>query len=192
MNNYNNLYKLINDFNERIKKLEIINTENSKTQNCNKNNIISNNSIIESYQIHQIIENNSNKKYFALLFNNFEYSMNLKKSSNNKLNSFIKLFKSNILINYSLQLELNSDLLSDNVFSVALGIKTKLDPKIKIIKGTKYIFTLNDINIINGNLTIQNTTIYLSNYDEELCMIVDFSSTFFINSKKSIIKLLYI
>ena len=184
MNNYKNLYKLIDGLNNKIKTLESVNS----------NQIIpTNNTVLESYQIYHSKEVSSTKKYVGLLFDNninkFESDEN---SGNKNLYSFIKLTKSNILINYSIQLELNFTPISSIICTLALGIKSKSDSKIKIIKGTKYLFDLANANIINGHLTISNTTLYLSNGGEELCMIVDFGLNCKVNHKKSLIKLLYV
>ena len=87
--------------------------------------------------------------------------------------------------------------------SIAIGIKNTSDTsdtKIKIIKGTKYNFDLahpsQNLNQINNNIIISNNILYSAEDGEELCIIADFDfasgSNCIVNSKKSIIKLLFI
>ena len=219
MNNYKNIYKLIDGLNNKIKKLESydanynkLNNNNSnitsniknycykqektidknQNQNQNQNTIISN-TLLESYRIHHSEKYLTTKKYVGLLFdNNFNNFDSDGSSGNKQLNSFIGLRKSNIILSYSLQLELSFTPITSIICSFSLGIKSKSDPKIKIIKGTKHQFDLANSNIVNGHIIVSNTTIYLSNGDEELCMIGDFGSNCKVNPKKSLIKLLYV
>jgi len=179
MDNYKNLYKLIDGLNNKIKKLE--------------NNKIRSQSIIESYRIHYPKENLSNKKYIGLLFDNNINNFDCDNNSDEKpLSSFIKLKKSNILINYYIQLELDSTPLSSVICSISIGIKTKSESKIKIIKGTKQYFDLSNNLIINNRITISNTIVYMSDLGEELCIIGEFNSCCIPNSKKSLLKIFYI
>ena len=211
MNNYNNLYKLIDGLNNKIKILETnisnLVDKNKSVKNNNKKNIqiengIKNNlhmqSKLESYRIQSSNDFNPNKKYIGLMFdsnfNNFESDEN---KPNKNLLSFIKLSKSNIVINYFIQLELNYTPLTPIICSIALGIRTKSDSKIKIIKGTKHVFVINPSDNVLGNINITNTTIYMCGngpgfgFDEELCIIADLGSICKVNPKKSLIKLLY-
>ena len=189
MSNYKNLYKLIDGLNIKIKKLELV--KNSD------NNINNNKSIIESYSINHPKENSSSKKYIGLLFSaitdDYESEDNIQHKN---LFSFIKLLKSNIVINYTLHLEINFTSLDSIICSIALGIKTKSDSKIKIIKGTKHFFDLANTNI-NNKVIISNTILYSCETNDELCMVVDFGNNDFgnnclVNYKKSVIKILYI
>lgn len=199
MSNYKNLYKLIDGLNNKIKNLELCQEKNQN--NINKNNINrqqkeeSKNvlaSKIESYRIQSSNEIVSTKKYIGLMFdsnfNNFETDEN---SGNKNLSTFIKLPKSNIIINYLIQLELNYTPLSSTICSIALGIRSKTDYKIKIIKGTRQIFDITNCHVILGTINLTNTTIYMSEGDEELCMIADLGSVSKVNPRKSLIKLLY-
>jgi len=179
MTNCKNLYKLIDGLNGKIKKLE-----------TNKN--ISE-STIESYKIYCPKDNHTNKKYLALLFesNTNNYDSDNSSSSKN-LNSSIKLKKSNVIINYFIQIELNSTTLCSTICSLFFGIKKKSDSKVKIIKGTKYQFDLTKIPIVNNKINISNTILYISDENEELCIVIDFSSYCNISSNKSVIKILYV
>ena len=201
MSNYKNLYKLIDGLNNKIKNLELSQeiiqnksnnnkSNNNKPQNDENKNILV--SKIESYRIQSSNEINSTKKYIGLMFdsnfNNFETDEN---SGNKNLITFIKLPKSNIVINYLIQLELNYTPLSQIICSIALGIRSKTDYKIKIIKGTRQIFDVANSHIILGTFNLTNTTIYMSEGDEELCMIADLGNVCKVNPRKSLIKLLY-
>lgn len=214
MNDCNNLYKQIEGLNVKIKKLESTINKTKTNYNSKLNikkinkNIISNQNQnfdnetkletkIESYKIHH--PNNKNleigmrKKYIALVFdkntNSFDSEDNTGLISN-KCSPFIKLNGHNVIICYSILIELNFTTLESVICSISLGIKTKTDSKIKIIKGTKHLFDLSSPNIINSKLTISNTVIYSSELNEELCMIVDLGLGCIVNNKKSIIKIM--
>ena len=180
MNKYKNLYKSINELNNKIKKLD------------NNKNFYK--TFIESYKIYYPKDNhNVDKKYLALLFNSNNNNYESENSSSEKkLYPFIKLKKSNIIINYFIQIELNSTPLSSTICSLFFGIKNKSDSKVKVIKGTKYQFDLTTIPIINNKITLSNTILYIAENNEELCIITNFSSFCEINNKKSIIKILYL
>jgi hypothetical protein len=75
---------------------------------------------------------------------------------------------------------------------LALGIRSKADSKIKIIKGTRQIFDVINCTIVHGTINLTGTSIYMCGGDEELCMIGDLGSICKVNPKKSLIKLLYI
>lgn len=212
MNNYKNLYKLIDGLNKKIKNLELCQENNIKQQNKlnnqvktniqnynqnNNKNLLQKNEIIfasniESFRIQSSNEINTTKKYIGLMFdsnfNNFETDEN---SGNKNLITFIKLPKSNIIMNYLIQLELNYTPLSSTICSIALGIRSKSDYKIKIIKGTRQLFDIANCHVILGTINLTNTTIYMSEGDEELCMIADLGNVCKVNSRKSLIKLLY-
>lgn len=185
---YKNLYKQIDGLNNKIKKLESKKLE-SKKNNSKQSSI----SQIDSYRIHYPKESHLNKKYIGLLFesnsNNFDSDENT--GEKNKI-FFIKLPKSNIVINYSIQFELNFTPLETVICSVALGIKTKSESKIKIIKGSKYQFNLLSPDVVSNHIIITNTVLYSSELGEELCVITDIGSNCTVNNKKSIIKLLYL
>jgi hypothetical protein len=189
MNNSKNLYKLIDGLNNKINTLEINIANNFKDEK----KII--NSKIDSYRIHLPIDVSNDKKYIGLTFdnnlNNFEPSTD-ENSGNKNLLSFIKLPKSNIIINYFIQLELNYTPLTSSICSLALGVRVNLDSKIKIIKGSRHFFDISNSSIISGNINLNNTSIYMSGDEDELCMIAELGNICKINSKKSLIKLLYI
>ena len=217
MNEYKKLYNQIDKLNNKIKKLELSMEEKKqiiKTNNLNKNTQPINSkstlasaspspspststSTLESYRIHFPKESYSTKKYIGLKFDNNpnEYDSDTK-SGNPNLISFIKLIKSIVVINYTLQLELDCTPIDSIICSVAIGIRTMIDSKIRIIKGTKNLFDLATINKIDNRIIISNTILYSAEDGEELCMIVDFDfvsgTNCVVNSKKSIIKLLFI
>ena len=223
MDGYKNIYKLIDGLNTKIKKLESVVNEKKKcdpdqleyyVENTNKNFNAKNqtqvqsqtkSSILESYQIAHPTQTYSAKKYIGLLFdnnfNNFESDDIEKKSS---LVPFIRLdknkytSKSNVIILYSISLELNFTPIDPFVCTIALGIKSNSnsnskEPKIKILKGTKNMFD-HTTNFIGKSYTITNTVIYSLGCDceEELCLIADIGSFCKVNSKKSLIKILYL
>lgn len=206
MNNYKNLYKLIDGLNNKIKNLEsdiLIRSGNEKNKltivneytNGNEKDIKSNGDIkskIESYKILSPSDFVSTKKYIGLMFdnnfNNFETDEN---SGGKNLLSFIPIPKSNIVINYFIQLELNYTPLTSVICSLALGIRSKSDSKIKIIKGTRQIFDVSNCTCILGTINLTGNSIYMCGGDEELCMIGDLGNICKVNPKKSLIKLLY-
>jgi hypothetical protein len=209
MAEYKKLYNQIDKLNGKIKKLELTMDE-KKQQNTRSIPIIKKipnsslnplaKSTILSFRIHFPKEQHLNKKYIGLKFDDNLNSMydSDEKSTNKNLLSFIKLTKSNIIINYTIQLELNFTPIDSIICSIAVGIRSSLSPdsKIRIIKGTKYIFDLAGPNTIDGKLNISNNVLYSAEENEELCMIADFDfnsgSNCIINSKKSIIKLLFV
>lgn len=177
MNNYKDLYKSIDNLKNKIKKLETNNKESK----------------LESYIIFNPKSNNVNKKYIALLFDNNNNEYESESSNNiNNLKSFITLKKGKLIINYSITIDLNEISKNKLIGFLSLGIKSK-DSKIKIIKGSKYIFDLSNVsNIIDNKIYITNTIIYLSNNNEELCMIGQLNKNCIINHKKSLLKILSI
>lgn len=205
------LYKQIEDLNNKIKKLEyIVNKKNTNSNQQNYQNYHNyqnqlnqlnqqnkSNSSLVSYRIHFPKESYFNKKYIGLKFDNNpnEYDSDEKSNSKNLI-SFIKLTKSNIIINYSIQLEINYTPINSIPCSISVCIKTSSDTKIKVIKGSKYNFDLTSTNIFNNTITISNNLLYSAEEGEELCIVADFdfASGFncAVNSKKSIIKLLYV
>lgn len=197
MSEYKKLYKQIVDLNNKIKKLEnIVDNKHSRYQ-INKNILNSSDSTLVSYRVHFPLDVQSNKKYIGLKFNNNFNDFDSDEKSNNKnLMPFIKLIKSNIIINYTIQLELDYTPLNPIHCSVAIGIKTLSSTKIKIIKGSKYNFDLCGTNTIDNKLDISNNILYSAENGEELCIIADFDfasgTNCTINSKKSIIKILFV
>lgn len=199
MSEYKKLYKQIGDLNNKIIKLEnIVGNKKLSQQQINKNISCVSKSTLLSYRIHFPTDVQSNKKYIGLKFNdNFNNFDSDEKSNSKNLIPFIKLSKSNIIINYTIQLELDYTPLNPIHCSIAIGIKTSTDTKIKIIKGTKYNFDLTGPNTIDNKLVISNNVLYSAENDEELCIIADFdfasgSSSCVVNSKKSIIKILFV
>lgn len=200
MNEYKKLYNQIDKLNNKIKKLEFSMSSGTKKKyikpqsNLENKNILT---LLNTYQIYFPNKTYSNKKYVGLMFGdnlNTNDSDEKSTSKNSNLYSFIKLNKSNIIINYSIQLELNFTPIDSILCSVALGIKTIHESKIKIIRGTKKFFDLANSNVANNKILISDNVLYSSEEGEELCIIVDFDfgsgSNCTINSKKSIIKLL--
>jgi hypothetical protein len=98
-----------------------------------------------------------------------------------------------MIINYSIQIEILNDGNKKNKHnnSISLGIKSKNDSKINIIKGSKCLFNFSNIND-NNKIQINNTVLYMGNGDEELCMIGEFYFNYNIIFQKSIIKILFI
>lgn len=198
MSEYKKLYKQIGELNNKIQKLEsyVLNHNTNHKQKQVKPELIT--SKLFSYRIHFPKDTYSNKKYIGLKFdensNNYDSDEN---GTGKNLLSFIKLSKSNIIINYTIQLDINYTPISSIPCSISIGIKTSYDSKIRIIKGTKYLFDIVGTNVIDNKFTISNNVLYSAEDGEELCVIVDFnfasgSNNCTINNKKSIIKLLYV
>ncbi len=189
------LYKMIENLNYKIKKLD--------TQIKNKNfNIIPSNvknstqnitNIFKAYGILYPKTYDKNKRYVGLLFDeNFnDFSSDNNSNTTSKL-SFIKLSNGSNIINYSLNIDIDNNIQTQNnpVYSISLGIKEKSNSKVRIIKGSKIFFESNNKNIINNKITINNTILYSSQLGEELCMIVELGPKCKINSSKSLIKIL--
>jgi hypothetical protein len=207
MTEHKNLYKLIDELNQQIKKLDNGNFKiepKIKTKTIIKpivKSISNNSNIINSYSL-IYTKNNTNKKYVALFFdenNNIYDSDNSIKINSNNLKSFIKLTKSNILINYLISIELEEIPTKSFIGCIFFGIKTNSSSKVKIIKGSKIHFDFINYPISNNKINISNTILYNSlscnnyeNYEnyENLCMIVNLPEYANINSSKSILKIL--
>lgn len=191
-----NLYKLIEDLNQQIKKLDDSNLSiESKNKIKNKTKTIIKPIPLNPIHIYSLvyIKNNTDKKYVALFFdeNNYLYdSDNSQKINNNNLLSFIKLNKSNILINYYILIELEQVPKNSTQCCIFIGIKTNSSTKIKIIKGSKIQYDLSTCPISNNKIYISNTIIHNSSSDENLCIIVNLPQCANINNSKSIIKIL--
>ena len=193
MSNSQNLYKLIDNLKNKIKNLDKIKSfDKFKTfdkSGLNKNICVTN-SVINSYRIFNPKNNTTNKKYMALLFDDNFNDFESDSSNNNKnLMSFIKLSSGNIIINYSIIIEISSKPKQNTYCSLALGIKSIYDGKIKIIKGSKYVFD-SSLDTIEDKIQINNTLLYVCSEDEELCIISEFYNTCSVNYKKSLIKTL--
>lgn len=173
MNN-NPLTKLVDNLKNKIKKLE----------NQSKFKIDE----IQTYRIHSPISNNSSKKYVGLLFNN-NYDTSIEITDSKDSINFIKLRKNNNIINYSITLKINNSTKDKgNICTFSLGIRDE-NNKIKIIKGSKVQCDITK-DTIDGNIIINNTTLYEAIENQELCLIADLSKNCNVIYKKSIIKIL--
>ncbi len=194
MNN-KDLHKLIEGLNTKIKKLENQiknNTIGIVNKNIPVNNVNTTQSQIKAYSISYPKYHDKNKKYIGLMFDdNFnDFSSESNDKSKNKV-SFLKLRKGNNIINYSISIDISDVPTNQTINSVCLGIREKNSSKVRLIKGSKYIFDLsNRSNIYNDKITINNTIIYMSEDLEELCMIADLSSKCKILQSKSLIKIM--
>ena len=173
----NQLTKLVDNLKSKIKKLE------TQTNTTRTNEI-------QTYRIHTPISNNSSKKYVGLLFNNnYDTSTDITDSKDSI--SFIKLNKNNNIINYSITLKVETKDLRDvknNICSFSLGIRDG-NNKIKIIKGSKVQYDIIK-DTVDGNIIVNNTTLYEALENQELCLIADISKKCSLINKKSIIKIL--
>ena len=141
---------LINKLKCQLKKLELLKVKNEP------------NFITTKINIPHILD--KNKKYICLQFND-----NLEKNNNNK--SFICLYKKYQIITYFIRIKLDKCYLnSKEYFTFTLAIKE--NNKIKPIKNSISYCKLDSA--IDNHLTISNTTIYLSNEKQELCLIAEF------------------
>jgi len=196
MTEYKKLFNQIDKLNNKIKKLESSIAE--KKQNTPTQTNQYPNSKLMSYRIYFPKDSYSNKKYIGLKFDNNPNDYDSDLTTGNNLISFIKLYKSNIIINYNILFDLNFTSLESIICTIAIGIKScsTTDSKIRIIKGTKHTFDLTSSNVINNKLNITNNILYSASDNDELCMIIDFDcspgSNCELNSKKSIIKLLFL
>lgn len=170
----NPLTKLVDNLKNKIKKLE--NQTKSRKEE------------IQTYRIHSPISNSSSKKYVGLLFNN-NYDTSIEITNSKDSINFIKLRKNNNIINYSITLKVDTNLKDkNNICSFSLGIRDE-NNKIKIIKGSKVQYdVLKDT--IDGNIIINNITLYEALENQELCLIADLSKNCSVINKKSIIKIL--
>jgi len=175
MNN-NQLSKLVDNLKNKIKKIEA----QARTTKNNE---------IQTYRIHVPISNNSSKKYVGLLFNN-NYEASTEITSSRDSISFIKLNKYNNIINYSITLKIDSKDTrdKDNICTFSLGVRDG-NNKIKIIKGGKVQYDVTK-DVVDGNIIVNNTTIYESLENQELCLIANISKKCTLINKKSIIKIL--
>jgi len=179
VNKNTDLYKLIDNLKNKIKKLD-----------SQKNKISTN---ILAYRICYPNKLNNSKKYIGLSFNeNFD---DFESDIINNINSnipFIKIKKSNCIINFSITFDIINISSDVTICSISLGIKDKKTSKIRIIKGSKICIDISNKSIIiNNSLTINNTIIYMANDEDELCMIAELNNKIKINSKKSLIKIFY-
>ncbi len=185
------LQKLIDGLNVKIKKLD--NQIRTNTINIvNRNPVNNTSSMIKAYTISYPKNHDKNKKYIGLMFDdNFnDFSSDSNEKSKNKT-SFIKMKRGNNIINYSVTIDLEEVSGVSHTNSICLGIKEKNSSKVRIIKGSKYIFDLSNKSIIIGNkITLNNTIIYMSQDGEELCMIADLNSKCKVLQSKSLIKIL--
>ena len=107
-----------------------------------------------------------NKKYIGL-----QFSDNFEKNNNDNNKSFITLRTKYHIITYFLNIKLEKiNQNSKEYFTFTLAIKE--NNKIKPIKNSRSYCKLDSA--INNYLTISNTTIYLSNEKQELCLIAEF------------------
>jgi hypothetical protein len=185
------LQKLIDGLNVKIKKLD--NQIRTNTINIvNRNPVNNTSSMIKAYTISYPKNHDKNKKYIGLMFDdNFnDFSSDSNEKSKNKT-SFIKMKRGNNIINYSVTIDLEEVSGIANTNSICLGIKEKNSSKVRIIKGSKYIFDLSNKSTVIGNkITLNNTIIYMSQDGEELCMIADLNSKCKVLQSKSLIKIL--
>jgi hypothetical protein len=167
------LIKLVDNLKTKIKKLET----NKKIHNTSSSMI--------TYKLQMPITTYFNsKKYVALLFN-------IHNSDNSNGISFIKLEKTNNIINYSIILKVDhKNTNTDNICSFSLGIRDDGN-KIKIIKGSKVQYDVLQ-NTIDENIIINNTILYESTDNQELCLIASLSKKCTFINKKSIIKILHL
>ncbi len=185
------LHKLIEGLNIKIKKLDS-QVKSNIINIVNRNPISNTSSVIKAYTISYPKNHDKNKKYIGLMFDdNFnDFSSDSNEKSKNKT-SLIKMKRGNNIINYSVTIDLDEVSNISNTNSICLGIKEKNSSKVKIIKGSKYIFDISNKSTIIGNkIILNNTIIYMSQDGEELCMIADLNFKCKIIQSKSLIKIL--
>jgi hypothetical protein len=188
-NNYNKLYKLVENLKNKVSKLDDKNNKVCciKNNNINCINCKNNNNLFLTYKIsYPCIDHNhdNHKKFIGLLFSSIDDKSDCYTSDET---SFIKLKKSNCIINYSIQIDVVNYLTIGNSCSISLGIREKDNCKIRIIKGSKNIFDL-----LNNKFTVNSTVLYSAEHGDELCLIAEINNKVKINPHKSIIKILLI
>jgi hypothetical protein len=181
-NNYNKLYKLVENLKDKISRLD---DKKSK----NNINCLNNRNLFLTYKISNPIDYKNdncqnNKKFIGLQFSNIDDSSD---SSSSNQKSFIKLKRSSCIINYSIQFDVTNYLIFNNSSSISLGIREEHSSKIRIIKGSKNIFDL-----VNNKLIVNSTILYNAEDGDELCLIAEINNKVKVNPHKSIIKILMI
>jgi hypothetical protein len=201
LNSNCNLYKLVDNLKNKLAKLEAFCKTNIHQQKNISHIPRSNNNqtILSSYRIFYPKITKNTKKFVGLLFDsNFSDTSgtnDLVDDNNTDINklSFIKLNKSNNIINYSITLKVNSLLKesnSDTICTFSLGIRElNGNAKVKIIKGSQMQYDIVK-NTIDGNIIINNTILFNSVDNQELCLITTLSKHCVLQDKKSIIKIL--
>ena len=196
LNSDHNLYKLIDNLKNKLLKLENVckrNIQNNIT-NTTKSPALSN---FTTFRISYPTISKNTKKFVGLLFDQTPESSTNGSNSNdtgdsNKL-SFIKLNKSNNIINYSITLKINNqprESNPDTFCTFSLGIRELNGTnKVKIIKGSQMQYCIVK-NSIDGHLIINNSILFNSVDNQELCLITTLSKYCTLQSKKSIIKIL--
>ena len=201
LNSDSNLYKLVDNLKNKLSKLEAFCKTNIHQQkNISHIQRLNNNqTILSSYRIFYPKITKNTKKFVGLLFDsNFSDISGtndiIDDKDINKL-SFIKLNKSNNIINYSITLKVNTlpkESNSDTICTFSLGIRElNGNAKVKIIKGSQMQYCIVK-NTIDGNIIINNTILFNSVDNQELCLITTLSKYCVLQDKKSIIKILSI
>ena len=203
------IYNLIDNLKSHIKKLNVSKKyiKNDYHNDHKDNEKIQKINMMKTFRICNPC-NIQNKKYIGLLFdNNFDQLKDDKEVNIENCASFIKLKRSNNIINYSITFDIKeetpidttgtllSNILKDETncnYCLTLGIKDKKSSKIRIIKGSKNIFNLSTVVIVNNKFIVNSTILYSSNDDDELCLIAELDDKLTVNSKKSLIKILMI
>ena len=174
-NSKDNLNILIDNFKKKIKSID-----KNSSNSFNK---------IKTYRIS--LPKKYSKKYIGLLFDDsFNDNVSDEKSDTDyiKQKSILRLDNDcNYIINYSIQLKIESSNLNENSF-FSLGIKEKNNKNIRIIKGSKQQFN-NKAMVINNSILVNNTIIFTSENDQELCLIAEIGPDVKIINKKSLIKI---
>lgn len=166
MNNNIDLKKLINNLKENISELK--KSKNDKAK-------------FLFFKIILPVSTDTHKKYLAMLFNN---EINDKEIDSSKNIMCIYLKKRYNIINYCLTIK-TDDLNKHCSFALAI----KENNKIKIIKGSKMNYYFNK-KTDDKEITLNNTLIYNSEKNEELCLIGTVVNNIELISEKSFIKIL--
>ena len=104
-----------------------------------------------------------------------------------KNKSFIKLNKNINLINYSITFKIN-DKDNNSTCNIYIGIKDKKTSKINILKGGRNIY--NNRLIVDDTIIINYTTLYISEINDELCILINLNTKFKIINDKSILRII--
>ena len=182
------IHKLIEKLQLEIKKLD-----NSYKKKCL--------SEIKTFRISspQINSKNSNKKFIGLLFDaEFDQLINSEDTGNNTSHSsnkksFLKLKKSNYIINYCITIKIDEQELNNYCF-LSLGIRDEnlsdftSGNKIHMIKGSKQKFHIKQY-LVDGFITIKDTIIYQADDNQQLCLIANFGKKNKLIENKSILKI---
>ena len=185
--NKDDINKLLENLKSEIRKMDIL---------CKKKSQLSE---INTFRISSpsINNKNSNKRYIGLLFDNeFNQLINSEETGQNSTTnkkSFLKLKRSNYIINYCVTIKIDEQEINNFCF-ISLGIRDENSSdftsgnKIHMIKGSRQKFSIKHL-LVDGMITIKDTIIYQAEENQQLCLIANFGKKNKLLENKSILKI---